>query len=224
MEDIKLIASSIFLLVVVVYAIVYGPKNLKKQLTPLLSFIEGRVYLKYRGWMVTILEGIWQGVRVKVEIKNMSYSSDIYITFFSSCTWPFSLKVRPTSSSFGLVDMHLGTLADGHRLKIPEAKITVYSPAGDEAMIRQFLNPARLAIIQDIFSHKLNYLEIHTDPIAGDYLKVGIEGCRLSNSQKACKAAIKLEVVSHILEQLKEFSNADKNRTGMKHQFSKAIT
>jgi hypothetical protein len=210
----------------------YGNKLLKKQYAPLLSIIEGRIYLKCG--MTTVVEGLWQGVKVKAEASGNKCPVPI-ITLWSSCSLPFSLKIRPTSGALGLVDMGVGALFDGHRFKIPESNITVYSPAGDETMIRQFINPARISIIRDIFSRNFNYFEIRTDPIAGDYLKVTIEPSRLpmmmsnplklySPYQKICQTALQPEAVSHILEQLKEFETAEFNTKPLAENFSASLS
>ncbi len=191
-----------------IVALACAPETLKSQLTPLLSIIKGQVFLKFRGRMFAVLKGTWQGEKVEVEIKQQKYISNLFITLFGPCPLSCSLKIRPTSGVVGLVDMHVGALLDGHRFKIPEANITVYSSTGNETIIRQFLNPDRLWVIENIFSHHLNYLEIHKDPIAGDYLRVGIEGCRMSDSISACQAILQPAEMNYILLKLIKFYTA----------------
>jgi hypothetical protein len=209
MTEIRFIVLALVFIACVTFALTLVSRYLKKQLTPLLPIVEGQTYVKFG--RAAVLEGTWQGKKVEVEIKQYKCGANLFITLFGPCPLPFSLKIRPTSDVLALFDMPMSALADGHRFKIREADITVYSSAGNETMIRQFLNSDRLWVIENIFSHNLNYLEIHKDPTAGDYLKVGIEGCRLFDPGWACKTILKPKEVDYILSKLMKFYTASQH-------------
>lgn len=195
----------------------------KQRLTPLLSIIQGRVSSRPLFFCFkSVLNGDWQGRKVRIETVNFPKFLDkhnhglnqLFITLSNSQPWPFSFRIWQKSVTFIPLRRTLVSLLSRTKFDITQADITGVSDAFSQDIVLQFLNPARLNIITDLFSHDFNYIELHASPTE-NFMKITLDPRRMLSrdyAELAQGSALQPAIMESILEKLKDFETAQAPR------------
>ena len=179
----------------------------KKFLSPLLSIIEGEIPDFSENVGVTTLDGVWQGIHIKIEIGTMGggISSWVFITF--NHDFPLSvLRIFPRENEGFMV---LSSPEEGFlpwptfRIKISDEdfKKPINFQSVEEKKIKDFLNARRISNINSIFSNKFNLIEI-----SHDYIKIGITSLwGISGAHRVCREIAKPEIMKKSLKDIQAF-------------------
>jgi hypothetical protein len=207
--DTRLIIISVIAIVTVLTA--FFLSSAKWRLRPLQSIIDGQLSLKFilsRLEFVPCLVGTWRGRQTEVTLMRGRRGSVLSIYLITRCSSPCAnIVLRPANIYTDVVynplclDMNFFRYAPGFR--IPQTNLQAISDAENEDQVRRFLNPARVKIIEDIFSLGFVRFEIRqTD--SDSFISAGAQFSALRFKSKR-DFFLNPQTVDNILTKLKEF-------------------